>query len=175
MSTLVAEESLARLVAGADPGRLAVVPRGRGRRRGWRNLEADRVVDVLTASGTGALVLSRDVDADPGARVLSEIARLMGHETATLPGTPIEAAWAIGVAAHRDFQGDGLLRRVESLLGEMRDGRTLPRRVLGPGVRVPALRPAALARWAGCAWRACAVCAGGGPAGGRCARCGAPS
>ena len=175
MSTLVAEKGLASLVAGVGPGRLVVVPRRRGRRRRWRSLNADRVVEVLSASGPAALVLTRDADVDPGARVLAELARIMGHEVLVLPAAEEEAAWAIAVAAHGDFQGDDLLRRMEALLGEMREGGLLPRRDLGGGVTVPSLRPAALARWAGCAWRACELCAGGGPAGGRCARCGARS
>lgn len=173
MSALVVEESLARLVAGSARERLTVVTRSRGRGRGWNDLDADRVVAALDAGGPDALVLARDSEADPGARVLDELARLMGHDRVRLPGAPVEAAWAIAVAAHDDFQGEGLLRRLEALVGEMGRGGALPRRLLGQGTKVPALRPAALARWAGCAWRACRECSGGGPAGGRCARCGA--
>ena len=154
MSTIVAEEGLASLVGGGAPGRLVVVPRRRGRGRRWRSLDADRVVEALSAGGPGALVLTRDADADPGARVLSELARIMGHEVLVLPAAEEEAAWAIAIAAHGDFQGDDLLRRMEALVGGMREGGPLPRRDLGGGVTVPALRPAALARWAGCAWRA---------------------
>lgn len=175
MSALVAEESVARLVAGPSPEHLLVVSRGRRRARGWRRLEADRVVSALDAGGPAALVLARDVGADPGAGVLVHLARIMGNDVVRLPSAPVEAAWAIGVAAHEDFQGDGLLRRLEALVGETRGHGHLPRRALGSGAaRVPALRPAVLAKWAACAWRPCATCAGGGPAGGRCGRCGAP-
>ena len=155
MIALVAEESLVRLVAGPGLQRLTVIPRAHGRRRGWKDLDADRVVDILDEGGPGALVLVRDVEADPGARVLGELARVMGLDLLRLPAAPGEAAWTLAVAAHDDFQGDGLLRRLEALVGEMGEGGPLPRRALGPGLRVPALRPAALARWAGCAWRPC--------------------
>jgi hypothetical protein len=175
MTTLVAEESVARLVAGARGERLVVVPRARRRARGWRGLDIDRVVEALETGGPAALVLARDPSADPGAGVLGELARIMGHEVVRLPEAADEAAWAIGVAAHGDFQGDGLLRRLEALVGEMREGGPLPRRALGSGPsQVPSLRPAVLAKWAGCSWRACGRCAGGGPAAGRCARCRAP-
>lgn len=170
---VVVEESIARLVAGRDALRLTVVPRRRRRGRGWMGLDADRVVAALDNGQGELLVLARDADADPGARALRELARVMGRDLVPLPAAPEEAAWTVAVAVHDAFQGDGLVRRLEALVGEMAAGGPLPRRILSPGTRVPALRPAALARWAGCAWRACPVCAGGGPAGGRCARCGA--
>jgi hypothetical protein len=175
MRALVAEESIARLVTGPGVERLVVVSRAHPRRGGpWNGLEADRVVDALAGAGAGGVVLARSIDADPGAAVLPGIGRMMGHEVVLLPDEPVVAAWALGVAAHRDFPDEGLVKRLEALAGAADAAGPLPlRRVGSRGPAVPALRPRVLARWAGCAWRACGRCSGGGPAGGRCGRCGA--
>ncbi len=99
----------------------------------------------------------------------------MGHQVVRLPDDPLEAAWTIGVAMHRDFHGDHLVRRLESLAGIAGEGGALPRRSIGAGgSAVPALRPGVLSKWAACAWRECGRCrGGGGAAAGRCGRCGA--
>lgn len=175
MRALVAEESIARLVTTPGAERLVMVPRAHRRRAGrWDVLEADRVVDALARAGAGGVVLARGIDADPGAATLAAIGRMMGHDVVLLPGEPLLAAWAVGVAAHRDFPDDGLVRRLEVLAGAAGAAGSLPLRSAGSGgPAVPALRPRVLARWAGCAWRACERCSGGGPAGGRCGRCGA--
>ena len=176
MTTLVAEESVARMVAGRGVDGLVVVPRVRRRRqRGWEGLEADRVVDSLVAAGPRAVVLARGPEADPGGGALPALGRVMGHRVVRLPGDPSEAAWTIAVAVHPGFAGEGLVRRLEALAGIASAGGALPRRAIGPGrAAVPALRPAVLGKWAACAWRACVRCPGGGAAGGRCGRCGAP-
>jgi GNAT superfamily N-acetyltransferase len=175
MTTLVAEESVARMVAGAGAG-LVVVPRVRRRRaKGWEGLDADRVVDALVAAGPRAVVLARGPEADPGGGALPALGRVMGHRVVRLPGDVSEAAWTIAVAVHPGFAGEGIVRRLEALAGIASAGGALPRRAIGPGrSAVPALRPAVLGKWAACAWRACARCPGGGAAGARCGRCGAP-
>lgn len=176
MTTLVAEESVARMVAGAGEGALVVVPRlRRGRAKGWEGLEADRVVDALVAAGPRAVVLARGLDADPGGAALPALGRVMGHRVVRLPRDPSEAAWMIAVAIHPGFAGECLVRRLEALAGIASAGGALPRRAIGAGgAAVPALRPAVLGKWAACAWRACRRCPGGGAEGGRCGRCGAP-
>jgi hypothetical protein len=176
MTTLVAEESVARMVAGPRADALVVVPRVRARRgRGWQGLDADRVVDALVAAGPRAVVLARGLDADPGGGVLPALGRVMGHRIVRLPGDPSEAAWTIAVAVHPGFAGESTVRRLEALAGVASTGGALPRRTIGAGpAAVPALRPAVLGKWAACAWRACLRCAGGGVAGGVCGRCGAP-
>jgi hypothetical protein len=176
MTTVVAEESVARMVAGSGAEGLVVVPRARRRRaRGWEGLDADRVVDALVAAGPRAVVLARAPEADPGGGVLPALGRVMGHRVLRLPGDASEAAWTIAVAVHPAFDGEGIVRRLEALAGIASAGGALPRRAIGPGrAAVPALRPAVLGKWAACAWRACLCCPGGGAAGGRCGRCGAP-
>lgn len=175
MSALIVEQGIASLAGAAGRTGIVVVPRARrGRGRGWADVEADHVVDALEAAGPAAVVLARGPHADPGAAVLGALARIMGRAVVRLPGDRCRAAWVLAVAAHPDFDRDGLLRRLEALAGAATCAAPLPRRAIGDdGPVVPALRPRVLSRWAGCAWQACAHCAGGGPAGGRCGRCGA--
>ena len=177
MSILVAEEGVAGRVAVGGPQRLVVVGRHRRRGGGWDELPAGAVADALEAAGPGAVVLARGADADPGAIALAALARLLGHRVVRLPAHPAAAAWVVAVALHPDFTDDGSARRLEALAGAPgAAGARLPRRRVGDdGPEVPVLRPGALARWAGCAWRACPRCAGGGPTGGHCGRCGAPA
>jgi hypothetical protein len=171
---LVAEEGLARLVAAPTGDRLFVVPRARRRRaRGWAKLDADRVVESLVGAGPGAVILARGHDGDPEASALPALGRMMGRDVVRLSDDPVIAAWAIAVAVHRDFQGEGLVRRLEVIVGlTCRTGPLPGRRVESGAVSVPVLRPGVLSKWATRAWRSCRRCPGGGPEGGRCGRCG---
>ena len=176
MRALVADESIVSLMTPSRRESLVVVPRERRRRHGsWSALEADRVVDTLSSAGPQAVVLVRGVEVDPGAGVLGALGRLMGNPVVRLPADPAVAAWALGVAAHPQFEERLIVRRLEALVGVASSSDALPRRPIGStDTEVPVLRPAVLSRWAGCAWRACRHCSGGGPVGGRCGRCGAP-
>ena len=173
MSTVVVERRIAELVGA--PGRRPLTVVTRARRRGrWAPVHADAVVDALDAVGPGAIVLARPHEADPGAAMVAAVARLMGVPVVLLPGDPAAAAWALAVALHPDFEQRDLVRRLEVLVGMARPGAALPRRAIDTGAAtMPSLRPRVLSRWSACAWRPCARCAGGGPAGASCARCGA--
>jgi len=173
VTSLVVEEALARAVPGARAGRLQVVRRDRrARGRGWAELSADAVVAALEAAGAAAVVLARAPSADPGARALPALARIMGRQVVRLPADADGAAWAVGMAAAWE-PGEGLARRLQVLVGAAGGAQTLPRRSVGQRARMPAVRPVVLARWAGCAWRPCGRCAGGGLPGAPCGCCGA--
>lgn len=159
MSAIVVEERIATSAVAGARGDLMVVPRARRRGR-WRPLDADRVVDTLSAAGRDAVVMSRRAGADPGAAALGALARIMGTDVVRLPDVETEAAWAVAVAAHPDFGGCDR-RRLEVLAGAAASGRARP-----------SLRPGVLARWASRSWRPCARCAGGGLMGCPCGRCG---
>jgi hypothetical protein len=173
MTSLVVEEALAQAVAGVRGGRLQVVGRDpRARRRGWAALSPDAVVAALEAAGPAAVVLARAPSADPGARALPALARIMGRQVVRLPDDAEGAAWVVGMAAAWE-PGEGLDRRLQVLVGAAGGVPTLPRRGVGQSARMPAVRPGVLARWAGCVWRPCGRCAGGGLPGAPCGCCGA--
>ena len=164
----MAEEGLARAVAGRLGGRaLAVVPRPSSRRGpGVTVLRADDVVETIEAAGPGAVVLARGPEADPAAAALPALGRMMGADVILLPSDPTAAAWTLGVALRHDVDDVLLTRRLEGIASAAAS-------LWNPTRTAPALRAAVLIRWAGRAWRPCRTCPGGGLPGGPCARCGA--
>jgi hypothetical protein len=143
----------------------------RARGRGWAALSPDAVIAALDAAGPEAVVLARAPSADPGARALPGLARVMGREVVRLPDDVDAAAWAVGMAVAWGH-GPALARRLQVLVGTAGGGTALPRRRLGERALMPAVRPRVLARWAGCVWRPCGRCGGGGLPGAPCGRCG---
>lgn len=159
MTIVVAEQSIAAAGARNASPRLVVVPRARRRGR-WRPLDPDAVTAALSALAEDAVVAARPAAADRGAAALPPLAAIMGVPCVRLPADAAAATATVAIVARPGFEASVRAVEVVAVLA-------------GEGTALPALRPAVLARWTGRVWRPCAACAGGGPAGVRCGRCGA--
>lgn len=168
-ATLIVEQSVIEPLGGS-PTNLVVVPRRRPlwrrHRQTWAPLNPDTVLDVLAAAPRPAVALVRTPEADPGATVLLDVARLLGLEVRCLPDDVEAAAWSVSVASRANAR---------IVVG----GRTLDALCSAPpspqersGCLSESLRASSLGRWATRAWRPCGWCSAGGFAGERCARCG---
>jgi hypothetical protein len=178
--TIVVEHGIIAHLGGVPSG-MRIVARRRSRwwrrhRTPWASLDPEAVLDTLAEIHRPAVVLARRAVADPGARCLIDVARLLGLEVRTLPDSCEEAAWIAGIAGSLgEAPPAGGGRALDVLCCGPAIVPTSPRQRWGPtGISVPALRPGTIARWASCAWRACRWCAAGGLPGDRCRRCGNP-
>jgi hypothetical protein len=170
--TLIVEQGVVEPLGGC-PANLVVVPRRRSpwyrRAHRWAPLDAETVLDTLTAVPRPAVVLARRHAADPGASSLLDLASLLGLEVRRLPDCVEAAAWSVSFASRADESGATAGGRVLDVLC------SVPAPTMRwPGIADPPLRANALRRWASCAWRPCPWCPAGGLAGERCARCGSP-
>lgn len=139
-------------------------------------VDAEAVVDVLDAAGSGALVLARPPWADPAAAPLAAIAIVLGRDLLWLPPGIPAAGWAAALIAawSRDSDPDDLLRRAQVAVGlASMSPENLPLRPWGEDeLLVPAVGTDALARWCDCAWRPCRWCDAGGAGRAPCPSCG---
>lgn len=98
---------------------------------------------------------------------LIALARALRVPVVALPPDPAVAAWCAAVAADCMATGDGDGRAAEVLA-------SCAARTAHAGRVRPTVRRSVVRRWAARAWRPCPACAGGGVAGGACARCATP-